>query len=140
LFLAAPGAHAGKLMALNSKGRPEPGRMAAVLKTAISEFRPDLVGLDPFVKTHSVSENDNAAIDDIAQILADLAIAHDIAVDTPHHARKGPAVPGDADRGRGAGAMRDAFRLTSTLTVMSSEEAAAFGVVKEERKTVSTRR
>ena len=34
LFLAAPGAHAGKLMALNSKGRPEPGRMAAVLKNS----------------------------------------------------------------------------------------------------------
>jgi hypothetical protein len=134
LFLSTPGAHAGKLMALNDKGRPARGRVAAALEKDVGEFRPDLVGLDPFVKTHSVSENDNAAVDDVVQILADLAIKHDIAIDAPHHARKGLATPGDADRGRGAGAMRDAFRLNYTLTTMSAEEAEAFGVAEEQRK------
>ena len=61
----------------------------------------DIVSLDPFIKFHSVEENGNSAIDDVMQILTDLASGHDIAVDVPHHASKGPADPGNATSGNG---------------------------------------
>jgi hypothetical protein len=52
----------------------------------------------------------------------------------PHHTSKGPADPGNADRGRGASAMRDAGRLVDTLTPMSVEEAEAFGLTEAQRR------
>ena len=84
------------------------------------------------MKSHSVGENDNAAIDDVVQILSDIATKHDIAVDTPHHVSKGPPDPGNADRGRGASAMKDAARLVYTLSAMSRDDAKIFGVEEAE--------
>ena len=80
------------------------------------------------MKSHAVEENDNSAIDDVAQMLTDLAAKHDIAVDVPHHISKGAADPGNANRGRGASAMKDAARLVYTLSPMSLEEAQDFGI------------
>jgi RecA-family ATPase len=134
LFLAAPGAAAGKLMTLDGKGRTQRGALADALETVVVDRRIDIISLDPFVKAHSVDENSNSAIDDVAQVLSDLAAKHDIAVDIPHHTRKGGADPGNAERGRGASATKDAGRLIYTLTVMTPEEAQAFGVTEEERR------
>src|SRR5262249_7811971 len=134
LFLAAPGAAAGKLMQLDAKGRIQRGALAEVLESVVVHRRIDIVSLDPFVKAHSVDENSNSAIDDVAQVLSDLAAKHNIAVDIPHHTRKGSADPGNAERGRGASATKDASRLTYTLTTMSTEEAKAFGIAEEERR------
>ena len=134
LFLAAPGAAAGKLMQLDTKGRIQRGTLADVLESVVINRRIDIVSLDPFVKAHSVDENSNSAIDDVAQVLSDLAAKHNIAVDIPHHTRKGSADPGNAERGRGASATKDASRLTYTLTTMSAEEAKTFGIAEEERR------
>jgi hypothetical protein len=134
LFLAAPGAKAGKLLTLDKHGRPEPGCLAAKLTDIIVSRKIDIVCLDPFVKTHSVEENNNSAIDKVVQILTDLAIRHDIAVDVPHHMSKGPPEPGNAKRGRGASAAKDAFRLVHTLTPMSPEEGQGFGLTEVERR------
>jgi hypothetical protein len=78
--------------------------------------------------THSVEENLNSAIDKVTQILVDLTHEYNIAVDAPHHTSKGAADPGNADKGRGASAMKDAMRLVYTLTPMSEEEAKLLGV------------
>src|SRR5262249_5534166 len=107
LFLAAPGAAAGKLMQLDAKGRIQRGDLADALESVAVNRRIDIISLDPFVKAHSVDENSNSAIDDVAQVLSDLAAKHDIAVDIPHHTRKGSADPGNAERGRGASAAKD---------------------------------
>jgi hypothetical protein len=85
------------------------------------------------VKSHSVEENSNSAIDDVVQVLTDLAAKHNMAVDAPHHTSKGTADPGNADRGRGASAMKDGARLVYTLAPMSADEAQAFGIKDEER-------
>src|SRR5262249_10946572 len=85
-------------------------------------------------KSHSVDENNNSVIDDVAQILVDLSIKHDIAVDAPHHTSKGIAQPGNADRGRGASSLKDAGRLVYTITPMSVEEAKTYGVNEELRR------
>jgi hypothetical protein len=134
LFLAAPGAAAGKLMQLDNKGRIQRGSLADALESVVVNRRIDIVNLDPFVKAHSVDENSNSAIDDVAQVLSDLAAKHDIAIDIPHHTRKGSADPGNAERGRGASATKDAGRLVYTLTTMNAEEAKAFGIAEEERR------
>ena len=133
LWIRAPGAKAGKLMTVNRKGRAEGGTMAAIIERAIVRRKVDIVSLDPFVKTHGVSENDNNLIDQVTQVLLDLSAKYDIAVDTPHHVRKGPSDPGNADRARGASSQKDAYRLVYTLSTMSPEEAEKFGIPEEER-------
>jgi hypothetical protein len=85
------------------------------------------------VKTHSLNENDNNLMDELAQLLTDMAEKHNIAVDISHHTRKGAAEPGNADRGRGATATKDAGRLVYTLTRMSPDEAKMFGIEEDER-------
>src|SRR5262249_5461506 len=91
-------------------------------------IKPDIVMLDPFVKLHALEENDNGAMDFVCDLLAQLGIEYDISVDAPHHSRKGTAVPGDPDSGRGGSSIRDAGRLVFTLTVMSEEEAQKFNI------------
>ena len=86
------------------------------------------------MKTHSVEENSNSAIDDVVQVLTDMAAKHDISIDVPHHTSKGAADPGNAGRGRGASAMKDGGRLIYTLTTMTSEEAQSFGVAEDARR------
>ena len=86
------------------------------------------------MKSHSVEENTNSAIDDVVQVLTDLGAKYDIAVDAPHHTSKGTADPGNASRGRGASSMNNGGRLVYTLTVMSPEEAQCFGIPETERK------
>jgi hypothetical protein len=134
LFLAAPGADGGKLMTLDSKGRTMRGTLADTLQNVITSRGIDIVSLDPFINTHGVEENANSAIDDVVQILTDIGSRHDVAIDIPHHTRKGAADPGNADRGRGASAMKDAGRLIYTLTPMNTEEAQAFGIIEDERR------
>jgi hypothetical protein len=124
----------GVKLAENRNGNPCIGQLQQVLKTAIERRKPDLLGLDPFIKLHALAENDNTAMDFVADLLVQLAIDHDIAVDAPHHTKKGQLAAGDADAGRGASAARDAGRLVYTLTRMSEDEAKAFGISPEARE------
>jgi hypothetical protein len=133
LFLAAPGASAGKVMVDTGDG-PVRGTLADAIEEVVVRRKIDVVGLDPFVKAHGVEENSNTAIDAVVQTLADMAARHDIALDVPHHISKGPADPGNANRGRGASAMKDGARLVYTLTPMAPEEAETFGVQGEDRR------
>jgi hypothetical protein len=90
--------------------------------------------LDPFVKVHGLEENDNAAMDFVCELLTKLAIEKNIAVDAPHHTKKGALVAGDADNGRGASGIRDAGRLVYTLATMSDDEAKTFGIPESQRR------
>jgi hypothetical protein len=135
LFVSAPGRSAGKLLEMDPvTRRTKIGELAANIEAAILRRKPDLVSLDPFVKAHSVEENGNSVIDEVAQILTELGAKYNVAVDTPHHVLKGTAEPGNADKGRGASAMVDAARLVKTLTPMSTKEAETFGVKEDDRK------
>jgi hypothetical protein len=135
LFLSAPGAAVGKLMQMDQSGRKATlGPLAKHLEQASEQLKPDLVALDPYIKAHGLPESDNALMDMVAQLLADLARKYNIAVDFVHHQRKGSAEPGNADRGRGASATKDAGRLVYTLTTMSPAEAKAFDITEERRR------
>lgn len=63
-----------------------------------------------------------------------MAIRLKIAVDVPHHTRKGALVPGDVDSGRGSTAVPGKARLIYTMTVMNKDEAELFGVDEADRR------
>jgi len=130
LFCAAP---KGFKLAEVRKGSRQIGMLEKMLGKAIERRKADLIGLDLFIKLHALEENDNGAMDFVCDLLVQLAIEYDIAVDAPHHTKKGQVTAGDADAGRGASAARDAGRLIYTLTRMTEEEAKAFGIKAEER-------
>jgi hypothetical protein len=132
LFYACP---KGIKLAEMNNGSRQIGALEKQLRIWIEKRRPDLVVLDPYVKVHALEENDNGAMDFVCDLLATLAIEYDIAIDAPHHTRKGQLTPGDADAGRGGSAVRDAGRLIYTLSTMSENEAKAFGVDAGDRAT-----
>jgi hypothetical protein len=131
LYLAAP---RRLKLAEMQEGSPRASALVAELRRVVCEKAIDLVVLDPFIKSHSVPENDNVAIDFVSMLLAGLATELNIAVDAPHHVRKGATTAGDADNGRGASSFRDACRLVFTLTGMTPEEAQTFGIGEDERR------
>jgi hypothetical protein len=132
LFLWTP--RGVRLMEINDRHQLVVGELERQLRQQIELRKIDLVGIDPFVKCHSVPENDNTAIDTITGLLATIAQEYDCAVDLVHHTRKGPSDPGNADLGRGASALKDAGRIVDTLTPMSRDEAQLFNVGERERR------
>jgi hypothetical protein len=134
LFLTAPGGKSGKLMRPDESGRAVTGGLANALEAAIERHGIDIVIVDPFVKAHGLDENSNTAVDGVMQLLSDMAIKYKIAIDMPHHISKAGGDAGNANRGRGASAMKDAARLVYTLTAMSTEEATTYGVEEPERR------
>lgn len=136
MYVATPGARGGRLMSVDKHGRAETGSLGGKIERVIAQRKIDIISLDPFVKTHAVEENNNSMIDEVIQILTDLAIKYDIAVDIPHHTSKGTADPGNANRARGASAMKDAARLVYSLSKMSEDEAKAFNLTEEERQSL----
>jgi hypothetical protein len=131
LYVAAP---KGAKLAEMHKGTQQVGQLEKMLRDAIIRRRPDIIGLDPFVKLHALDENDNGAMDFVCDLLARLAIEQDIAIDAPHHTKKGTLTPGDADTGRGASGIKDAGRLVYTLTAMTEADAAAFNISDIDRR------
>jgi hypothetical protein len=132
-FLSAP---KGLKLATIVGGSPQADALEALLREAITTLDLDLVCLDPFVKTHSLNENDNNAIDFVCDLLATIAIDLNVAMDSPHHTNKGLSAPGDANRGRGASAAKDAGRLVYTLTPMTPDEGELFGIPEAERRSL----
>jgi hypothetical protein len=129
LFCATP---KGKLAELHGRHR-RIGSLDQQIRAAIQRRNPDIVALDPFVKLHSLNENDSGDMNFVCELLVKIAVETKIAVDIPHHVHKGSITPGDADAGRGSSGIRDAGRLTYTLAPMSEEEAKAFGIEDGER-------
>jgi RecA-family ATPase len=86
LFYATP---KGIKLAEIKNGSRQIGRLEKSLRKSIERRRPDLLVLDPYVKLHALEENDNGAMDFVCDLLVTLAIEYDIAVDAPHHTKKG---------------------------------------------------
>jgi RecA-family ATPase len=101
LFVRAITASELKLAITNDFNKAERGPLVAALDASITRRKVGAVFLDPLVKTHAVNANSNKDMDLVIEILADVAIRHDVAVDTPHHVSKGTAAAGNADGGRG---------------------------------------
>jgi hypothetical protein len=124
----------GTKLAELRNGSRQRGQLAQWLRDKIEQLKPDIVCLDPFVKTHALEENDNGAMDFVCDLLATFADDYNIAVDAPHHTRKGITTPGDPDMGRGSSSIRDAGRLVYTLTPMDETEAKQFSIEQLDRR------
>ena len=77
---------------------------AVALAKALHEHKIDVLVLDPFIKTHGVSENDNMAIDFVATTYAQIATGTNCSIELLHHIRKQGSGGGEeitADDGRG---------------------------------------
>ena len=123
-----------KLIVTGQYKELQQGPLAAALDEAIVRRQAGAVFLDPLIKIHTADENNNMAMDLVATALADLAIRRDVAVDIPGHVHKGRIDPGNADNGRGAGALKDAGRLGYTICGMSTAEAEAYQLNHAERR------
>jgi hypothetical protein len=88
----------------------------------------DVVIIDPFVSSHSVSENDNVAIDLVVKRWSKVAHVTGCAVQLIHHTRKAGGEAVGVEHSRGASALNDGARASRTLNVMSSEEAGKAGI------------
>lgn len=98
---------------------------------AVKREEIDVIVVDPFVSSHTVSENSNNAISAVADIWRDVARKCNVAVHLVHHVRK--SAPGmnqdfSADDARGAKALTDAARSVRVLNRMKKEEAEKFGI------------
>jgi hypothetical protein len=110
---------------------------ADALTKALTESRIDVLILDPFVKTHGVSENDNASIDSVARKFNDIAESADCSIELAHHVRKASnfgRAEVTADDGRGAGSLKDAARCVRVCNRMTEAEAPAAQVREKDRK------
>lgn len=88
--------------------------------------------VDPFVATHSLNENDNAAMAAAMAAWGRVAEAAGCAIILVHHTRKG-ALGGNIEDGRGASAIAAASRIGLTLARMDDETGERFSVLQRDR-------
>ena len=104
--------------------------------TVVAEMRRleiDVLVVDPFLRSHGLSENDNEAQDEVMRLYAEIAHEADAAVALLHHTKKG-AVAGDPDSLRGGSTQSGSARVVLTLSPMSAAEAKAFGLDEARRR------
>lgn len=102
--------------------------MIARIKSEIRRLQISVLILDPFIRTHRVSESDNNDIDLVAQIWVQIADETNCSIELVHHVRKTNGAEITVEDGRGAVALLAAARSARTLNRMSEEEAARAGV------------
>lgn len=108
--------------------------VAEALVTALCERSIDVLIIDPFISSHSVSENDNSAIDAVAKQWARIAAEANCVIVLVHHSRKANGDEIKADSARGASALLAAARFALTLNPMSKKEANQFGVESDDQR------
>ena len=104
----------------------------ALIET-INGFGIDVLIIDPFIDSHSLSENDNQRIEAVVAAWREIAERGNCCICLVHHTRKGkPGAARDfsADDARGATALVDAARDVRVFNVMSEEEAERYYVPK----------
>ena len=131
-------------------GRDLPIRIAedtrdgfAIARPLVEEITADLIRsgadaliLDPFVKSHGVSENDNNKIDAVASQWAAIADRANMSIELIHHLRKASGTGQDrgAEDARGGVALIAAARSVRVLNRMQDQEAVALGIPDETRR------
>jgi hypothetical protein len=102
-----------------------------VVDALVAEIRAkgiDVLIVDPFVSSHSLPENDNAAMDAAVKAWARVAHLGNCAVELVHHSRKLGGEEASAESARGGSAFVDACRGVRVINRMSTEEAGKLGI------------
>lgn len=109
---------------------------SAAIESEIIARGIDVLFVDPFISSHGLPENDNAAIDLVAKEWARIATAANCAIVLVHHCGK-PKSPGEAvtaNSSRGASSLVDAARGGLALNTMTDAEADSFGIDRGDRR------
>ena len=104
------------------------------IKQIVRERGIEVMTVDPFVNTHDVAENDNSAMNRVADLWRSIAQECDVAVSLTHHIRKSNGLEVDVESLRGAVSLTAAARLVRTLSPMSTQEAESFGIHEDRRR------
>ena len=102
-----------------------------VVDAMIQNIRDNDIGLtviDPFISCHGVAENDNPAIQAVADAWAEIADVTNSAIELVHHTRKTGGAEVSVDDGRGASALLAKARSARVINGMTKEEAEGAGV------------
>lgn len=102
--------------------------VAESIIAAIQADRLDVLIVDPFVSSHTVSENDNGAIDMVAKEWARIADVCNCAINLVHHVRKTNGAEVTAESSRGAVSLIGAARSVVVYNRMTKDEADAAGI------------
>jgi hypothetical protein len=94
----------------------------------IKENKLDVLIIDPFVKSHRVSENDNVSMDAVATQWAEIADQTGCAIELLHHTRKTGSAEITIEDSRGASALIGASRSARVLNKMTKQEAKDAGI------------
>jgi hypothetical protein len=98
------------------------------LTAALIDGEFDVLTLDPAVKTHRVPENDNGAIDAVAETFAHIADAANVAVEVVGHTRKLGGAEATLESARGGSSWTSAARDVRVLNRMTKEEGEKAGI------------
>lgn len=104
---------------------------ADLLRSSIQEYQPSAVIIDPLVRTHQMSENDNVQMNFVAMQFASIARQFNTSLMLVHHARKGSDNVARGEKSRGASALMDASRNVRELRSLSENDAANMNIDKQ---------
>lgn len=93
------------------------------LNRLMTENKADVLSVDSFIRTHSVNENDNTAVEKVVECFEEIAEGANCAVHLWHHNRKSGGLGASVESARGAQAFIDACRSIRILETMAAEEA-----------------
>lgn len=108
--------------------------LVEALIAEVKERGIDCIVIDPFVASHSVSENDNSKIEAVVRQWMRVAEEGSCSIELVHHVRKGNGQnETTVDDARGAGALLAKVRSARVLNGMTKTEAQEIGVDEKER-------
>ncbi|WP_182849680.1 AAA family ATPase [Pelagerythrobacter aerophilus] len=93
----------------------------------------DVMVIDPFVSSHTVSENDNRAIDMVAKEWSRIADVCNCSINLVHHVRKTNGAEVTAESSRGAVSLIGAARSVVVYNRMTKEEGERAGIEPDKR-------
>lgn len=113
--------------------RIDAGASAAIV-AELTRRKIDVLVIDPFISSHGLAENDNAAIDLVAKEWSRIGSQAGCAVVLVHHSKKMGGEAVTAESSRGASSLVDAARGGLALNTMSELEADRFGIDRDRRR------
>lgn len=100
---------------------------------AIKREQIDVLVIDPFLRSHGVSENDNEAQDEVMRLYAEIAERANCGVVLVHHTKKGAAT-GDMEGMRGGSTQGGGARVVLLMSQMTIEDAGKLGIPETQRR------
>ena len=139
-FHISPDDVAGRLFVDSGREQPciiaeetsDGGRIVRpVVDSLIDEIKAkciDVLILDPFVSSHSLSENDNRLMNMVAKEWGKIADECNCSINLVHHVRKANGSETTTDSARGAKSITDAARSVVVYNRMTKDEAELAGI------------